>query len=156
MNRNELTRSVRSILAEQGMKELSFTSESDFDRILLGFTLHCKYDAVMVRVTIFETSVIVQIHCPEEAGTSVRMEMAKYLTMANFGMKLGCFEMDMNSGEIHFRTTIEAIDLSGKPMLTVMRALIMGARIFNQYGDGMYSIIHGQSNARAAIAKAEG
>lgn len=156
MYRPELTKVVRNVLESKNFHELSYVSENDFDQLTLGFNLNCKYDAVLAQVIIFETSVVVRVLCPEQADSSTRFEVAKYLSMANWGIRIGGFEMNMDTGEIDFRSTIEAIDLPASTELTILSQIIMSGRVFNQYGDGIYDVIHRRSDAKAAIAKAEG
>lgn len=52
-------------------------------------------------------------HCPEHAPPDRRDAVARFLTRVNFGLLVGAFEMDWDSGAVRCRT---AIDLRGGAM----------------------------------------
>jgi hypothetical protein len=43
---------------------------------------------------------------PQKCPAPKRAACAELLTRINFGMKVGCFEMDFESGRIHFKTAV--------------------------------------------------
>jgi hypothetical protein len=43
---------------------------------------------------------------PQKCPARRRVPCAELLTRINFGMMVGCFEMDYDSGRIHFKTTL--------------------------------------------------
>lgn len=45
--------------------------------------------------------------CPSRVPEGKRKQMALALTRMNYGFKIGNFEMDLDSGEIHFKTSIQ-------------------------------------------------
>ncbi len=45
--------------------------------------------------------------CPLDVPPGRLTEMARYLTMANFGMLIGNFELDLSDGEIRYKTSID-------------------------------------------------
>src|SRR5688500_15171463 len=47
---------------------------------------------------------------PDDVPKNRRNEMALFLTRANWGMVIGAFEMDLDDGELRFKT---AIDVEG-------------------------------------------
>jgi len=44
---------------------------------------------------------------PYRVPVENRLAMAEFLTRANYGLRLGCFEMDFTDGEIRFRTSLD-------------------------------------------------
>src|ERR1035438_2380248 len=44
--------------------------------------------------------------CTKRCPAGKRAACAELLTRINFGMMVGCFEMDFDSGAIHFKTTL--------------------------------------------------
>lgn len=47
---------------------------------------------------------------PERVPYHQRQRMAEFITRANFGLVLGCFEMDFDDGELRLRTSIDVTD----------------------------------------------
>jgi len=43
---------------------------------------------------------------PQKCPSHRRARCAELITRINFGMMMGCFEMDYDSGKIHFKTTL--------------------------------------------------
>lgn len=48
--------------------------------------------------------------CPLEVGPERRAAMAEALTLANYGLTIGNFEMDWSDGEVRFKTSIDVSD----------------------------------------------
>jgi hypothetical protein len=47
---------------------------------------------------------ILPVHVPEDK----RLDMAEFISRANYGLMLGNFEMDFNDGELRFKSSIDA------------------------------------------------
>lgn len=47
---------------------------------------------------------------PDRVPYHQRQRMAEFITRANFGLILGCFEMDFDDGELRLRTSIDVTD----------------------------------------------
>jgi len=86
---------------------------------------------------------------------SERAEVGNFIQRCNFGLVVGNFEMDLDSGEVRFRTSM---DLDGITTNTdLVRNLVFGnVAVVNDYLPGLNRVIHGGLSAKEAIALVEG
>jgi len=94
-------------------------------------------------------SVVLETTPPEH-----RPEVMKFVTLANYGMQVGNFELDLEDGEVRFKTSldIEGVEL-GEGLLRNMvelNILMMGL-----YYDGLIAVMRGGMTAEEAIAEIE-
>lgn len=81
--------------------------------------------------------------CPvhaDEKDEEMMAQMSEFLHRANYGLKNGCFEFDYEDGEIGFRSYI---DCDGRlpSAENVKNSIYCTAAMFEQYGDGITSIV---------------
>jgi hypothetical protein len=86
---------------------------------------------------------------PEER----RVEAALFLTRANLGLGLGNWELDLDDGEVRFKT---CLDLNGEPPTAGLIKPQFDANLytFHQYLAGLAAVVGGV-DATAAIALSE-
>ena len=90
---------------------------------------------------------------PEER----RDEMAAFITRANYGMVNGNFELDLDDGDLRFKTSL---DLGPEPDLTdlgwfaAMYGRVIGANVsmMDRYLAGITAVIGGRAAAEAVAA----
>ena len=99
-----------------------------------------------------------QVICHFVMGLNIPLEnrasVLEYLNRANFSQPLGNFEMDLDSGEIRFKTGVE---LPEGPLTSgVVRALALaGLRATERYFPGVLKIVHSGLSPTAALARVE-
>lgn len=93
--------------------------------------------------------------CPVSAPANKREAMMEFITRANYGLVLGNFEMDLNDGEIRYKTSIdvEGADLTMGLLKPVVYANVM---MMDQYLPGIMAIIYSDAPPDQAIAQVEG
>jgi len=80
--------------------------------------------------------------------------IVEYITRANYGLFLGCFQMDMDDGEVLYQTA--GIYYDHRPMQQEVRRLIqVGIHMAELYGQGFYDVMYKGVTPEAAIAAAE-
>lgn len=94
---------------------------------------------------------------PGRVPEGTRGEVAEFITRANFGLRLGAFEMNFDDGEVRFRA---AVDMEGTP-ITQMTELIhqvvaAGVHTADHYFPGLMSVIYGGASPRDAVQLVEG
>jgi len=94
---------------------------------------------------------ILQMNVPADK----RPLVADFLTRANYGLILGNFEMDMNDGEVRFKTSI---DVQGGQLTTgmVKTMIYVNVLMMDKYLPGIMSVTYGAATPADAIAKIEG
>jgi hypothetical protein len=98
---------------------------------------------------------IVMSYLDGEVEERLRPAMAEYITRANYGMRIGNFEMDFEDGDLRFRTSI---DIDGETMQPdIFRLLVMhNAEQFDRYLPGIEAVRRGEKpkDAVAAVEQA--
>ncbi|MDA8247321.1 YbjN domain-containing protein [Acidithiobacillus sp.] len=89
-----------------------------------------------------------------EIAMGKRLAVAEFLTRANYGLALGNFELDMEDGEINFKTILQA------PATVLSTALLrpyllVGVETINHYLPGLDRVLSGQETPAAAIKALE-
>ena len=83
--------------------------------------------------------------------------VAEYLHRANYGLKMGAFEIDHNDGEIRFKVFVDCgDDCDCLPSESILyRSLEMGGVMFDKYGEGILDIIFRNISPVDALTEAE-
>lgn len=83
-----------------------------------------------------------------------RLAVIEYLTRVNYTLNSGNFEMDMDTGDVRFRTSIEAPDLRlSKEM--IRRMVYTNVHCMDRYFSGVLAVMHGGLLPSAAFARVE-
>lgn len=92
---------------------------------------------------------------PERVAPERRTAVAEYITRVNYGLPMGCFEMDWEDGEVRYRT---ALDYEGTPLALVqVNNLIQPAiHVSDRYLPGLLRVASGEQEPEEAVAEAEG
>ena len=80
---------------------------------------------------------------------------AEYITRANYGLISGNFELDYRDGEVRFKNTLMVEEEDEVSQKMMERLLLIPARMFMKYGDGLAAVILGFSDPATEIEKAE-
>lgn len=83
-----------------------------------------------------------------------RPDIAVAITRANYGLKLGKFELDMNDGELRYQVALPFDgDLPSDKVLD--RVVYTGLQAMNRYMPAFLSVIYGNESVKDAVALAE-
>ena len=84
-----------------------------------------------------------------------RPAIAEYLTRANYGLRIGNFEMDFSDGEVRYKTSI---DVEGGELTFKMWKSLVYANVstMDRYFPGIMSVVYGGTSPEEAIAEVEG
>jgi len=82
-------------------------------------------------------------------------EMAIFVTLANYGIFIGNFELDMRDGEVRYKASYALFNetLSDEALAALIQHSV---GTFDQYAPGIRAVAEGTISARAAIARIEG
>lgn len=91
---------------------------------------------------------------PMQAPEARRTDLAIFLTLANYGLPLGNFEMDWRDGEIRFKT---GIDVEGDDLTPALLRHVVEANVINMdmYLPGIEKLLDGQMTPFEAIEAVE-
>jgi len=90
----------------------------------------------------------------EPAPEDRRADVMLFVTLANYGMQVGNFELDVADGEVRFKTSIdvEDIELTHELCRNVVDLNLM---MMGVYFDGLMKVVEGMAGAAEAIAEIE-
>ena len=136
--------------------EWHFDFNEDEGVFKCGLAVHGKLGDVQVVVTVgsndFTSYHILRIKASED----VRSAVAEYLTRANYGLKLGNFEMDFRDGEIRYKAYDMCAESEEAPDEEIIRRCIyVGGAMVSRYGDPLLKVMFGFADPDEAVAEAE-
>lgn len=98
-----------------------------------------------------EAQLVVHSVAPFAVPEAQRVAVALYLTRANFGLVVGNFELDLDDGEVRFKTSV---DLEGTEVGQALFRHLIGAnlRATDTYLGGVVEVMEGADPATVANA----
>jgi hypothetical protein len=83
-----------------------------------------------------------------------RLAVAEAIARANYGLRVGCFELDMGDGEVRFRVSV---DVEGGELTTEMFKYMLAAAVTtsDRYYTALMRVIFAGATPAEAIAEAE-
>ncbi|WP_141211659.1 YbjN domain-containing protein [Pseudanabaena sp. SR411] len=92
--------------------------------------------------------------CPVKTTPENRLAVSEFIMLANYGMLIGNFEMDMSDGEIRFKTSVGLGQLDWSDELAKV-AVYTNVFSMNQYLSGLLKVMGGDILPRNAVDIAE-
>jgi hypothetical protein len=107
----------------------------------------------MVRIDLeqFIFYTVAPIRVLEEA----RLTVAEYITRANYGLRIGNFELDFRDGEVRFKSSIDFEDEALTPNL-IRNTIYPAVKLLDTYLPGLMKVAFGGVQPVVAIAEIEG
>jgi hypothetical protein len=91
---------------------------------------------------------------PMSVPADKRGDVAEFIIRANFGLILGNFEMDLDDGQLRFKTSIDVEGDALSPAL-MHNLVYSNVVLMDEYMPGLMQVIFANVNAAAAIAAIE-
>jgi hypothetical protein len=92
---------------------------------------------------------------PMKVPESKRMAVAELITRANYGLSLGNFELDLNDGEVRYKTSID-VQGSTLDMALIEHLVYANVLTMDRYFPGIMQVNYGDISPAEAIASVEG
>ena len=124
-----------------------------------GLNLKGKIRNVQYIVGIHETDFNVYGLVPisaEHRDDNMMQQLAEFLHRANYGLRNGNFEMDMDDGEVRYKVYVNAKGLSDIPDEIIEDSIMLPVVMMDRYGDGIAALMFGFSDPVTEIKKVEG
>ncbi len=134
---------------------LNFALEEENNRIRFSMDTDAMKEVRFMAYRENPHTMLFLTYLPMKINEDKRAEVAEFLTRANYGLHVGNFEMDMEDGEVRYKTT-GVTDEKTMPSLDVIRRLTyIGFSMFDRYVPSLLSIVYGEKTPLEAIAEAE-
>ncbi|MBP8974021.1 MAG: YbjN domain-containing protein, partial [Anaerolineae bacterium] len=83
-----------------------------------------------------------------------RPAVAEFLTRANFGLRIGNFELDYHDGEVRYKTSLDFEDEKLTPAL-IRNAVYPAVTTMDRYLPGLMKVVYGGRTPYEAIEEIE-
>ena len=123
--------------------------------IRMGINLKSKIKSGRIFIDFKDDCYLVYLCAPINGDKDNLGELTKYLTMANYGLYNGNFELDMRDGEIRYKTFVNCDGLDSLSPEVIKDSIYIGCVMMDRYGDGIAALALGFSDADTEITKAE-
>lgn len=153
MEREQIADAVRDWLEQDDWK---YDYNAEDQLIRTGLRLNCKLKSVDITVLLHEDSYTVYQNIKISGDPENLTELCTYLTMANYGLRAGNFELDMRDGEVRYKTYVNCEGLDSLPEEIIRESIYVGCAMMERYGNGIAALALGFSDAKTEIEKAEG
>ena len=143
----------------QMLDKLELKYDFDEDRGVFRLTIKLGADQKLQHVKMFicigENAVTSFVTVDMKADTASLGAVAEYITRANYGLRLGNFEMDYRDGEVRYRCHNFFGDWipSGEELETI--AVGCPVQMWRRYGNGFLKVLFGGMSAKDAIEETE-
>ena len=140
---------LRELFSASGILA-AFEDKSGVGIFTIRMKLRCRLQSAQMMAIVREDSFSTITTLPLTADTDHRLAMAEYLTRANWGMRNGNFELNMNDGEIRYKTYVhvgqEKPDMAACRLATMLPFLMI-----DRFGDGLIDVLFGFKTPREAF-----
>jgi hypothetical protein len=106
---------------------------------------------VIVDSEIFLFYAVASVRVPDE----IRPAVAEFITRANYGMRIGNFEMDYSDGEVRYKAGLDFESETLTPNL-IQHTIYPAVLTMDRYLPGLMSVIYGGRTPFEAIEEIEG
>ena len=152
MEREQMVDAVRDWLDNNDW-HYEYNAEKQF--IKMGINLGSKIKSGTIIVSFRDACYTVYLYTPINGDKDNIGELNKYLTMANFGLRNGNFELNVHDGEIRYKTFVNCNGLESLSEKIIQDSICIGCLMMDRYGDGIAALALGFSDAETEIQKAE-
>ncbi len=124
--------------------------------IRFGCSLKCKFRRCSIHIQVRQNSYMILATYPITADEDSRTEVMEFITRANYGLVLGCFEMDLRDGEVRYRTSQFCGDenvLISHEM--VKETLYVTISMLERYGTALLEVMLGSLSAKDGVERSE-
>lgn len=120
--------------------------------------------AIRLRGKISITQVIIKVRnddfvvfalSPVNADSSnekMMANMAEFVCRVNYGLPIGNFDLDLNDGEIRYKSYVECAGLKEPTLDMIKSSLFCVGAMLNRFSEGLLGIIFENMSAEEAIA----
>lgn len=143
---------VREFLTEDGWHPEQIEDTYIFRSHFLGKNGDYRcYSQIRIELEQFVFYTVAGVKVPEPA----RMQVAEYITRANYGLRIGNFEMDFADGEIRYKASL---DFEGEHLTAnwIKHAIYPAAQTMDRYMPGFMGVIYGDKSPAEAVKDVEG
>lgn len=92
---------------------------------------------------------------PVKVPENSRVTIAEFIARANYGLRIGNFEIDFSDGEVRYKSSLDFEGATLSPAL-IKNAIYPAVQTMDRYLPGMMMVVYGGQSAEVAISQVEG
>lgn len=148
---SRLTQVVEKFLSGQ---RIAFNSVEGHEAVRFGISTEKSHYQCFVQIDEEREQAALYVCLPNHIDASTRRDMAEFIVRANYGIRIGNFEMDMDDGELRFKCSL---DVEGGELteLMVHNMLSMAISCCDVYYGGFMAVAYGGVSPRHAVVQVE-
>ncbi len=146
----ELASEIKRFLQDDDWR---FSFDEEKGKFRFGLSLDGKLKEINYIVDVKQDEVVFYAISPigaDSDGEEMLNNMAKFICRANYGLKNGCFELDVNDGEIRYRSYIDC-DSVLPSQAVIKDSIYVTAKMFDRYAPGIIAVIFQDATDKEAI-----
>ena len=143
---------LREIFASMNVNA-SFEEKANCAIFATRLKLRCRLQSAQMVILVREDSFSTLTTIPLAADEGNRLAVAEYLTRVNFNMRNGNFELNMETGEIRFKTYVH-VGAGDVDSAAARLAIMLPFMMIERFGDGLVEVLFGFKSPREAFAAA--
>ncbi|MDO5336558.1 MAG: YbjN domain-containing protein [Eubacteriales bacterium] len=121
-----------------------------------GAKVKCKLKNIRLLISFNDKGYTVFARIPISAEEDTMNDVMRYITMANYGLRNGNFELDVRDGELRYKVYTNCADLEELPKRMIQDSIYIPWIMVERYGNGLAALCMGFSTPDEEIKKAEG
>ena len=145
---------LRELFAVSGINA-AFEEKPGCGIFTIRMKLRCRLQTAQMLVLVREDNFSTLTTIPLAADENNRLAVAEYLTRVNFNMRNGNFELNMEDGEIRFKTYVH-VGASQPDLGAARLAVMLPFLMLDRFGDGLLEVLFGFKSPREAFEAVEG
>lgn len=142
--------------AEGYLVEIGWKFEKDEDHGIIKTGVNATNASYRLIIYAIEDKDLLTVYVSQDNNIpeNKRAAVAEFITRANFGLNLGNFDLDMDSGELGYKV---AVDVEGGMLSTDMIGNMVGAAVatMDKYYPGLMSVLFANVTPQDAILQIE-
>lgn len=130
--------------------------QADADREVASATFTCETGAYQVIARVNEEDRLFQVFgiCPITIPQGSRLDVCHAITRANWGLKVGKFELDMDEGRLHFHIA-NVVDGDQVSDGLFGRLIAITLAMLDRYIPAILSVVYGNEPPASAVQRVE-
>ena len=144
---NEIATKIKDFFEKNEWKYLFDEKHSVFN---FGLSMGGNLGSLDFYIIVKDDSYTVYAILNNKAELDNINQVAEYLHRANYGLRVGNFELDYDDGEIRYKNYVDAdmVEINEK---NIMMSIFIPADMFNKYGKGLLEVIIGKATPKEMI-----
>jgi hypothetical protein len=91
---------------------------------------------------------------PMRVPADKRVAVAEFITRANYGLRIGNFELDFDDGEVRYKSSVDFEDATLTPTL-IRNVMYPAVQTMDRYLPGVLAVIYGGKTPEEAVTEIE-